>query len=202
MGRSKGNRKGAGRKTVALLVDGETELWYLQMLKRNELLKNVSILPELPRKKKLFDQFQVVKANAEIYDLSIWVVDMDVVIAEGKTAELKSYLEEGDGIDNIHILINSPCLEFWFLMHVRDTGRYFAECDPVGRLLKGSNPLKSYEKTEKYFVRTNPDIYKRLRPHLAMGVANATKRGNYDREAPEQAKAELYKLFTLLEIPL
>ena len=37
--------------SFALVVDGETEVWYLQMLKRNERDIRVSIKPEIPNKK-------------------------------------------------------------------------------------------------------------------------------------------------------
>lgn len=36
------------RKTYAFVGDGETELWYLQMLKKNEKRLTVTIKPELP----------------------------------------------------------------------------------------------------------------------------------------------------------
>lgn len=85
-------------------------------------------------------------------------------------------------------------------MHVKNSGKYFRECDPVGKELKNNDPLKTYEKSEKYFVRSNPDIYQRLKPYLKTGINNATKRGNFDIETPEQAKAELYKIFSLLGI--
>jgi hypothetical protein len=50
-GRSRSKIKGTGRKTFAIVVDGETERWYLQMLHRNEKIKGISIQPELPTKK-------------------------------------------------------------------------------------------------------------------------------------------------------
>lgn len=110
--RASGTKKGLGRKTVFLVVDGETELWYLQMLKRNETLHGIAIQPELPKKKTLLEQFELVKTNASIYDLSIWVVDLDVVISEGKIPELKKYQKEAETIERIHVLINTHCLEF------------------------------------------------------------------------------------------
>lgn len=200
--RVSGTKKGLGRKTFALVVDGETELWYMQMLKKNETIQGISIQPELPKKKTLEEQFELVKTNAKIYDLSIWVVDLDVIITERKIADFKKYKKEAKDIEKIHILVNTPCLEFWLLMHVKDSGRYFRECDPVGKELKGYDPLRDYEKSEKYFVRSNPDIYKRLKPYLKVGITNSIKRGDFDTENPEQAKAEFHKIFGLLGIKI
>lgn len=62
--------------------------------------------------------------------------------------------------------------------------------------------LNGYEKTEKYFIEKNPDIYKRLRPHLVTALKNAPKRGDFDVQNPETAKAEMYKLFHLLGLKI
>lgn len=200
MARNNTTKRGTGRKTFAILVDGETELWYIQMLRKHEALPGISIQPELPKKKTLAQQFEAVKSNAKIYDHSIWIIDLDVIIAENTIDELKTYLEEVRGNKRINILINTPCLEYWFLMHVKDTGKYYAQCEPVSKELTKNDPLKDYAKTEKYFVRTNPDIYERLKPYLSIGIANAAKRGDFDIENPQQAKAEMYKLFGILGI--
>jgi hypothetical protein len=200
MARNNAPKKGTGRKTFAIIVDGETELWYLQMLRKHETLPGISIQPELPKRKTLAEQFEAVKSNAKIYDYSIWIIDLDVVIAENTVGELETYLEEVKGNENIKILINTPCLEFWFLMHEKDTGKYYAQCEPVGKELKKQDPLKDYAKSEKYFVRSNPDIYKRLQPYLDTALTNAAKRGNFDITNPQQAKAEIYKLFEILDI--
>lgn len=65
------------------MVDGETEIWYLQMLKRNERNLRVTIKPEIPQKKKLEDQYKLVcdLANSE-YECVFWIVDLDTVIKE------------------------------------------------------------------------------------------------------------------------
>lgn len=41
------------KKAYAIVVDGETEVWYFQMLKRNETSLQVNIEPQIPIKKKL-----------------------------------------------------------------------------------------------------------------------------------------------------
>lgn len=43
---------------VTILVDGETEFWYLQMIKRNNRKINIDIKPEIPQKKKIEDQYK------------------------------------------------------------------------------------------------------------------------------------------------
>lgn len=202
MGRNNVKTRGTGRKTFAIVVDGETEMWYLQMLHRNEKIKGISIQPELPTKKKLADQFNTVKSNAQIYDLSIWIIDLDVVIKDNKIAELNKYLTEAKSDSKIKILVNTPCLEFWFLNHVKDTGRYYATGDSLIKELIKYDPVKDFAKSEKYFVKDTPDIYKRLRPYLKNAIENAGKRGDFDTKNPLQGKAEMYKLFSLLGLDI
>jgi hypothetical protein len=171
------------------------------MLRRNESVPGISIHPELPKKKSLKDQYESVKVNAGIYDCSIWVLDLDVVIAvPGALSELKGYVEEFEKIKNVRVFINTPCLEFWFLQHMKDTGAYYEKCEPAAKEFKKYDSLKDYEKSEKYFVQSGLDIYKRLKPNLKIGVANAAKRGDFDIGNPKQGKAELYKLFAILGI--
>ena len=55
----------------AVVVDGETEAWYLQMLKRNERHIRVSIKPEIPAKKSLEDQYKLVCELSDKEFLSI-----------------------------------------------------------------------------------------------------------------------------------
>jgi len=49
-----------GKPKYVVIVDGETEFWYMQMLKRNEKLIKVDIKPEIPQKKKLADLYLAV----------------------------------------------------------------------------------------------------------------------------------------------
>ncbi|MBB5395324.1 RloB family protein [Mucilaginibacter sp. AK015] len=200
MARNSGHRRGTGRTTFSIVVDGETELWYFQMLRKNESLPTISVQPELPRKKKLAEQFDLVYANANSYDHSIWIVDLDVVLMENATDELHGYMDKVRGNEKIHILINTPCLEFWFLQHFSRTGRFYAQCQHVGNALKRHAVINAYEKSERYFVRTNPDIYRRLRPYLQTGIANSEALGQYDRQNPQIAKSELYQVFQLLGV--
>ena len=79
---------------VTILVDGETEFWYLQMIKRNNRKINIDIKPEIPQKKKIEDQYKRAIELSKIYDKVIWIVDLDVVIDEGKLEILVDYRKE------------------------------------------------------------------------------------------------------------
>ncbi len=74
------------RKTnpaYAVVVDGKTEVWYLQMLKRNERNIRVTIKPEIPNRKSIKEQYDLVcKLLAQEYTKVFWILDFDTVIKE------------------------------------------------------------------------------------------------------------------------
>ena len=74
MGRRK-KKNIKARETYAIVVDGETEVWYLQMLKRNERHLAINIEPKLPIRKSLSDQYEMVETLAVDYTKVFWVVE-------------------------------------------------------------------------------------------------------------------------------
>jgi len=177
------------KDAFAIIVDGETEVWYFQMLKRNEPSLQVNIEPKIPQKKKLSEQYRKVLELAEDFTKVFWIIDLDVVIAESKAAkkgginqiqELKNYLNEleNEKYKNVITIFNNPCLEFWFLLHFEQTTKYFSKCSNAEKQLK--KQLTNYEKTQRYFTKQNNDIYLKLKSRLSTALKNAqkTKRGN------------------------
>lgn len=74
------------RPAYAMVVDGETEIWYFQMLKQYEEKYNsirLNIKPEIPQKKDLKSQFELVKEllGAE-FNRVYWIVDFDTILKE------------------------------------------------------------------------------------------------------------------------
>lgn len=188
----------------AVVVDGETEVWYLQMLKRNEREIRVSIKPEIPNKKSVEEQYNLVcdLANKEFTKV-FWIIDLDTVIKEeneapkGKKSPLKSFEEYradlAENYENVVIIVNNPCLEFWFLLHFEKTSKYFSNCSGAETELK--KHLKNYEKTKKFFTKQNDDIYLKLKPNLKTGLTNSIALGNFDNENPKKAMCEMELLF-------
>jgi len=198
MVRIEGKKKRKVKKSYSIIVDGQTEVWYLQLMKRHENLPRIDIIPELPKNKKLKELFELVKNNTLIYDKVIWLLDLDVIISNKKVEEFNKYVKQLKHNDRAIILINNPCLEFWFLLHFKEIGKSYSRCDDIITKLKRSKELKHYEKTEKYYKYAKSDIYSKLKPFQNTATENAKKLGNLDFDNIESAKAEIYKIFDIL----
>lgn len=208
MARTKSNRSRGRRKLLpiySIIVDGDTEIWHLQLLKELEGLKQIRIKPELPKKKSLDEQYEFVLERFDDFDKVIWIVDMDVLIQDGRKKndfknyvirfqKMKATIEKKGGI----VIVNTPCLEEWFILHFEYTTKYFPDCKSAEERLK--NHLEDYEKTEKYYKKYNDDLYKKLRERLPDALVNSRKLGEVNFDKIEAAKCEMYKLFDFLSI--
>jgi hypothetical protein len=208
MGRNSENRKRAGKEVYSIIVDGETEVWYFQLMKQFEALQNVQIRPDLPSKKKLSDLYQLVISHIADYTKVIWLIDFDTIIKENreipkgdktKFQELKEYIEKLKEYENVLVLINTPCLEFWYLIHLEDIGKYFSSCDNVLKEFKNTI-LKDYQKSEKYYKKKNNDIYTKLKSYQDIAIIRSRKLGIFSFESPYSAKAEIFKIFDSINI--
>ena len=190
--------------SFALVVDGETEVWYLQMLKRNERDIRVSIKPEIPNKKSVEEQYNLVcDLSGKEFTKVFWVIDLDTVIKEdneapkGKKSPLKTFEEYRTDLitnyPNVVVIVNNPCIEFWFLLHFEKTSKYFDTCSSAETQLR--KHLKSYEKTKIFFTKQNDDIYLKLKPKLKQAIDNSFALGNFDNENPKKAMCEMGLLF-------
>jgi deoxyribodipyrimidine photolyase len=197
-----------GKTKIAVIVDGETEFWYLQMLKRNEREITVDIKPEIPQKKKLEEQYKKAIKLSEIYDKVIWIVDLDVILKEsqmapkGKKKPLAQFLEYRNDLEkkheNIKVIINQPCLEFWLLIHFELISPHFSSCEGAEKLLK--KYLTDYAKTEKYYTKEDNDIYLKLKANLSIAIRNSKRLSAFDLNTPYQGLSEMFILFKELGI--
>jgi hypothetical protein len=205
MSRNNEPRKRKGKKVYSLIVDGETEIWYFQLMKQYESFKNFDIKPELPKKKKLSEMFKLVESHVQDYSEVFWIIDFDTILKETnetkegektKIQELNEYIEKLKIYQNVKVLINTPCLEFWYLLHFKETGKFYHNCEPICKELDNTI-LKGYLKTEKYYKKKDNDIYSRLLPYQQTAIINAEKLGDYNIGDPFKAKAEIYKLMKM-----
>ena len=196
------------KQSFAVVVDGETEKWYLEMLKQNEPDVLFNITPKILQKKNINQQYELVTdLSEEEYDKVFWIVDLDVLLKEERekknsTSPLQkflSYWQQLSNQDKVVVIVNNPCLEYWFLLHFQKTNKVFTACTDAEKQV--SQHLKDYEKTEKFFKKSNNDIYKQLKPHLQKAINNATALGSFDTHNHSEAMCEMFSLFKTLQLP-
>lgn len=94
----------------------------------------------------------------------------------------------------------NPCTEFWFLLHFLPNVvcRRYESYDQLLPELQKYMP--GYEKTKRYFIRTN--LYKHLTENgdLERAMSNSEKLCQLCKESPEDLKAysEIHKVINLL----
>lgn len=110
--------------------------------------------------------------------------------------ELRRKLHEG--FENVHVIVNNPCLEFWFLLHFVKTTDYYKNYQEVVDDLRGF--LKGYGKTRRYFMREGKDIYSRLKPYLKNAIENAEDLGKFMEKEPAKAMCEMDEMFKFLRV--
>jgi len=202
--RAKRNLKIEPIPTFSFVVDGETEIWYLQMLKRNERHLKVNIEPKLPQRKSIVEQYSLVKSlSSQEYTKVFWIVDFDSIISEsrvsgiGKRSSVQIFSELREDLirnqKNVVVIINNPCLEFWFLLHFKKTSRFYENCVSVEAELK--KYLVGYEKNKRFFTKEGNDIYLKLRPYLDMAILNSRSLGYYDFREYKNSISDMHLLF-------
>jgi hypothetical protein len=193
----------------ALVVDGECEYWYFNMLKRNEKTIAVDLRPEIPTKKKLEEQYNKVLELSKDYDKVFWIIDLDVINNETRLAKtgartaLQKMRQYHYDLNTKHsnkvtVIINNPCLEYWLLLHFEPTTKYFNNCEDATRQL--SRHLNNYQKTQGYFTKQDNDIYLKLRHLLNRASENAQKLGDFDFDNPYSGMTQMHLLFEELGI--
>lgn len=193
--------------SIAIVVDGETEVFYLQMLKRNERKIRVSIEPKIPSRKSLQEQYALAlslldKEFAKVF----WIVDFDAILKEnretpkGQKHVIQKFKECREKLikEGVVVIVNNPCLEFWFLLHFKHTSKLFSKCASAEKVLK--KHLFNYEKKKRYLTKQDDDIYLKLKPYLKDAISNSSSLGNFNNYNLNKAMCEMEKLFQIDEL--
>ena len=193
------------KQRYAFVGDGDCESWYIQMLKRNERSITVNLEPKIPQRKKLSEQYEMVLELSLYYDDVFWIIDFDVINSETRSTKkgnktlLQEFNEYFDQIEkdykNIQIIINNPCLEFWFLLHFESTSKYFENCERVITQLKKYDCLLTYEKSKKYYTKEGSDIYIKLKPFLNNAITNSNKLEPFNFTNPHYGLSQMQLLY-------
>lgn len=167
---------------IALVVDGQDEKWYIDRVKAHypcNALKSIRIRPELPERKKVQELFDFAenKLNEE-YTYVVLIIDMDEPLKDAK--EFNTFQDlygkyvaahnnslvgrqktKYGWMNKLLLIVNNPCLEYWYLLHYRKTTKFFADFAELQTELRRIPELTQYKKCENYY-NCHPDIYIRL----------------------------------------
>jgi len=113
-----------------------------------------------------------------------------------KTAiqEFKEYFDKISGsYENIEVVVNNPCLEYWILLHYETTSKYYETGDRVSKQLK--KYLPEYNKSQSFYTKQDSDIYLKLKPFLSNAISNSEKLGRFDFLNPESGMSEMQLIF-------
>jgi len=172
------------RKVYCVLVEGETEKYYIDALRKAERCP-IKIKPSIVHQISLKDVKKYIKRYAnEEYDKIFWVVDMDTY--QDEKEEFCKIRQQISG--DAEILVNCPCFEVWLLLHFEEVNREIHNCGTVINELKGYELMRNYDKTSGFYQRNN--IYQKLKPYLNTAIVRAKK---LDQNTVS-TKAQIYKL--------
>lgn len=181
------------RGGIAIIMDGKDERWYIDKVKECYLcnkLRQVKVKPELPNEKNVEEQFDLAKKLLEEeYSFVILILDFDKILKEkkegGKGVKEFEYfansynnyinIKAGQGsrankwMNNLLVIVNNPCLEYWFLLHYKQTTKFYEDGNSLISELKRIPELKDYDKNETYIK----SLYKKLESRLPDARKNA-----------------------------
>jgi len=187
------------KTSILIYGDGETEKWYFQAY--NRYLKNIygrdlkiKITPEFPKRKKLKEIKEEIKKSLGSYDKIFWIVDFDKIIDDKK---IKSFIEienELSGLNKVVIIKNNPCLEYWFYLHFKYIDRK-DNCHNFVKELKEFLP--EYNKSERYFLKENDDIFTKLEDKCKFAIENSIQstRNLTNDMLESKSFSEMFKFF-------
>jgi ribosomal protein L22 len=211
MGKKRRRRKRIPKKVYLIYVDGESEIAYLRTF--NSRNSPIKIRPELPNNKALIKQFEDIKdlVTENSYEKIFWLIDGDKVIHDGKVSTLRQIFSQVSKSiflrNKVMILINNPCLEFWFLLHFKLSGKGYINCNQVIEDLRkisqdceiSNGHLKSLLSNYSKNAKKIEKLAELLKEYLKSAVDNATKLGNFSFKDLNSC-AEIYKFFEELGI--
>lgn len=203
------------RNAIVVIVDGEDEKWYVEKVKEHypsKTLKETSIKPEFPEKKRVDNLFAFAKQKTEQeYNKVVLILDMDTILSDGQEFEkFKLYFEKYQEVLNenlsprqkskygwmekLLLIVNTPCLEFWYLLHFGKTTKFYADYDALKPALRRLPGFEAYEKREGFYKKS-PDIYNRLGGlDGVLAACNNAEQFSLD-DAKSKGVSEMYKFF-------
>ena len=193
-------------KSVAIIGEGETEWFYFDSL-RITCRYPFKVAPDFPQHSDVKHILKLVESylNKQQYDFIVCLFDMDRLLQQPSEMRLynnakKKYAAKKYA-GRVMFIETNPCTEFWFLLHFLPNVvcRQYENYEQL--LPEQQKHMPGYEKTKRYFIKTN--LYKYLTEHgdLERAVQNSEKLCQLCQKSPEDLKAysEIHKVIELLK---
>ena len=193
-------------KSVAIIGEGETEWFYFDSL-RITCRYPFKVAPDFPQHSDIKHILKLVESylNKQQYDFIVCLFDMDRLLQQPSEMRLYTNAKKKYGAKKyagrVMFIETNPCTEFWFLLHFLPNVvcRQYESYEQL--LPELQKHIPGYEKTKRYFIKTN--LYKYLTEHgdLERAVLNSEKLYQLCQESPEDLKAysEIHKVIELLK---
>lgn len=191
-------------KSIAIIGEGETEWFYFDSL-RVACRFPFKVAPDFPQHSDIHHVLKLVESYIEKqYDYVVCLFDMDRLYQFPSEMRLyqraKKKYSAPKYAERVIFIETNPCTEFWFLLHFLPNvvcRRYDSYEQLLPELQKY---MPEYEKTKRYFKRTN--LYKFLTENgdLERAIQNSEKLCLLSEKTPEDliAYSEVYKVIELL----
>ena len=191
-------------KSIAIIGEGETEWFYFDSL-RVACRFPFKVAPDFPQHSDIHHMLKLIESYiVKQYDYIVCLFDMDRLYQY--PSEMQLYLQSKKKYSakkyagKIIFVETNPCTEFWFLLHFLPNmvcRRYESYEQLLPELQKY---MPGYEKTKRYFIRTN--LYKFLTENgdLKRAMLNSEKLSLLSKETPDDiiAYTEIHKVIELL----
>ena len=164
------DKKRQEKKVLVIYVDGKTERWYFNLVKKQLANEGISLnlKPEIAKKGTPKEKLKELNGFIEKYQTELeqayLLFDFDTIRGKNDWCQeifnirnKKGKKINGDSLNKkIVILINNPCFEYWFLLHFEKAEKYFKDCNSVIKILTKKVKEKlifkeGYKKKEKIF---------------------------------------------------
>lgn len=192
--------RGTVKKSIAIIGEGETEWFYFDSLRIANRYP-FKLLPGLPSHSDIGHILSLAdRYIRERFDYVVCLIDMDrmkqipVEMAKYQSAKRSKQYK------GVWFIETYPCTEFWFLLHFLPdlSKRKYNSCDEILPELQKYMP--GYEKTKKYFRKT--DLYSYLQKHgeIEHAIRNGKLLSELSKANPDDeiCYSEVYKVIELI----
>ncbi|WP_297452567.1 RloB family protein [Persephonella sp.] len=194
------------KDVILVYIEGETEEEYINFLKSKFRDKiNIKIEPEFPKEPQNLDRtLKEIKSKLKEVGISpiYWIIDFDHFNNDiNERRRFENFWNNAKNIKDIKLLVNNPCIEFWFLLHLKYRDKSYTSCGECEEDLKKEEiilvnrkkeikikPFQNYKKG-----KFNEEIKTFLIENLYSAIENAKKLGTFDINDPKSC-AEIYLL--------